>query len=381
MTLTRFGTAPDGRPVQRIALAAGDLRLALLDRGAILQDLRLAGIDWPLTAGASDLAAYLGPLRWFGAIVGPVANRIGGARACINGRPTRFVPNEGRTLLHSGAAGTHARHWQPVEVEAGRALLRLELADGIDGFPGNRRLEAEFVLDPPATLRLILTAVTDAPTLMNLANHSYWTLDPEPGIGGQQLQIAAEHWLPVEAGLPTGEIRPVSGAMDFPRGPPPRRDRGDRPQFLPRQCAARPDRGGAPHRPVGRPSHSPPPPRACRSIPAARSTACPSRATGADRSGPSTPLRSSRSSGRTRRTGRSSPRSPSPRAKPSARRRASPSPPEPSRVPRLRDGGRAERVHSLPASAGARRSRHPDPCAPVRLSCILPVHSRLTFCR
>ncbi|AZB65579.1 galactose mutarotase [Cereibacter sphaeroides] len=220
MTLTRFGTAPDGRAVQRIALAAGDLRLALLDRGAILQDLRLAGIDWPLTAGATDLAAYLGPLRWFGAIVGPVANRIGGARACIDGRPTRFVPNEGQTLLHSGAAGTHARHWQPVEIEAGRALLRLDLAAGIDGFPGNRRIEAEFVLDPPATLRLILTAVTDAPTLMNLANHSYWTLDPEPGIGGQELQIAADHWLPVEAGLPTGEIRPVSGAMDFRAGRP-----------------------------------------------------------------------------------------------------------------------------------------------------------------
>ncbi|WP_145108939.1 aldose epimerase family protein [Cereibacter sediminicola] len=220
MTITRFGTAPDGRAVQRITLQAGDLRVALLDLGAILQDVRLAGIDWPLTAGATELAAYLGPLRWFGAIVGPVANRIGGASARIDGRDLRFAPNEGPNLLHSGPQGLHGRLWQVIEAGPSSARLRLDLADGIDGFPGNRRIEAEFALTPPATLRLVLTAVSDAPTLMNLANHSYWTLDPEPGIGGQHLRVAAEHWLPSADGLPTGEIRAAEGAFDLRAGRP-----------------------------------------------------------------------------------------------------------------------------------------------------------------
>ncbi|MCE6968781.1 aldose epimerase family protein [Cereibacter sphaeroides] len=224
MTITRFGTTPDGRAVHRLSLRAGDLRVALLDWGAILQDVRLKGIDWPLTAGSPDFAAYLGPLRWFGAIVGPVANRIGGARALIGGRLVRFEPNEGKTLLHSGALGTHARLWQVVEATEAQALLRLDLPDGCDGFPGTRRIEAGVTLEPPASLRLSLTARSDAPTLMNLANHSYWTLDPEPGIAGQQLSVNAQGWLPTRAGLPVGEVAAAAGPFDLREARPLARD-------------------------------------------------------------------------------------------------------------------------------------------------------------
>ncbi|MGP3699042.1 aldose epimerase family protein [Rhodobacter sp. NSM] len=218
MSATRFGTAPDGQTVHRIELRAGDLRIAVLDWGAILQDVRMAGIDWPLTAGSPDFEAYLGPLRWFGAIVGPVANRLGGASARIGGRQVAFTPNEGGNLLHSGPQGTFAHRWHTVVMEDARALLRLDLPDGSDGFPGNRRIEAEYLLEAPATLRLRLTATSDAPTLMNLANHSYWTLDPEPGIARQHLRVAADHWLPTRDGLPTGEIREVGDRMDFRPG-------------------------------------------------------------------------------------------------------------------------------------------------------------------
>lgn len=215
MTVTVFGTAPDGRAVHRIELAQGALRVALLDWGAILQDVRLEGIDWPLTAGSAEFRAYLGPLRWFGAIVGPVANRLAGAEALIGGRPFRFAANEGATLLHGGAAGTHARLWDIAETGPAHARLRLRLPDLCDGFPGTREIEALFRLEPPATLTLALSARSDAPTLMNLANHSYWTLDGGGGIGGQRLRVAAAHWLPTDAGLPTGEIRAVSGRHDL----------------------------------------------------------------------------------------------------------------------------------------------------------------------
>ena len=149
-----------------------------LTLGATLQDLRLAGTPWPLTLGAQSVAAYEGPCRWFGSVAGPVANRIAGAQAMIGGKVCRFDPNENsRTTLHGGATGTDAQVWALTDQTADSMTLTLDLPDGLGGFPGNRRISACYRLTGPATLRLTLTATSDQPTLMNLANHSYWNLD------------------------------------------------------------------------------------------------------------------------------------------------------------------------------------------------------------
>lgn len=213
-----FGQTRDGRPVQAITLASPDLTATILTWGAALQDLRLAGLGHGLTLGGPDMAAYEGPMGYFGTIVGPVANRIAGARATIAGRDHRFAANDGANLLHGGADGTHAQLWHldgATEVEARLSLL---LPDGAGGFPGTRRITADYRLSG-AALTLTLTATTDAPTLMNLAHHGYWNLDGAPTTRGQRLTIAADHYLPVDAGLiPTGEERPVEGAFDLRAG-------------------------------------------------------------------------------------------------------------------------------------------------------------------
>ena len=106
------------------------------------------------------------------------------------------------------------------EAEADRAVLRLDLPDGLGGFPGNRRIEAEFTLDGAATLTLRLRAQTDADTLINLANHSYWNLDGSDSIAGHTLRVAADRYLPVdERTVPTGAIADVSdGPFDLRKG-------------------------------------------------------------------------------------------------------------------------------------------------------------------
>jgi aldose 1-epimerase len=62
-----------------------------------------------------------------------------------------------------------------------------------------------------------MTATTDAPTLVNLAHHTYWNLDGSPDILDHDLQIAAAFYTPVDEDLiTTGEIAPVSGTpFDF----------------------------------------------------------------------------------------------------------------------------------------------------------------------
>lgn len=218
--MSDFGRLKSGRPVQRLTLQAGDLTVRLLTLGAILNDVRLAGVPYGLTLGSNNLAAYDGgPMGWFGALVGPVANRLKEARAMLDGQDLRFAPNEGTTLLHGGADGISSEIWEIAEQSADHVVFRLTLADGKGGFPGQREITARFTVTPPATLTMVLKATTDAPTLMNLANHSYWTLDGTPTITGHHLSVPAAHYIPVDAAMiPTG-VAPVEGtAFDLRRG-------------------------------------------------------------------------------------------------------------------------------------------------------------------
>lgn len=216
--MTPFGTTAAGETVHALTLAEGGLRAVILTWGSVLQDLRLDGVAHGLTLGSDRLADYEGDMRHHGSLIGPVVNRLTGAMAPIDGTPHRFEANQGgRHTLHAGAAGTHLKVWDVVDRGPAHAELALDLPDGEGGFPGNRRITARWQVEGPATLRLILRATTDAPTLMNVANHSYWNLDGTPQWDGHRLWIAADRYLPTTADFtPTGEIAPVAGTeIDF----------------------------------------------------------------------------------------------------------------------------------------------------------------------
>ncbi len=209
----QFGVTDDGKPVAVIDLKSSQLHARVLTYGATLQDLRLAGVPWPLTLGSDLLAAYQGPMRYAGAIVGPVANRIGGGVAVIGGRPCTFDLNEPRATLHGGVGGTSAQVWRIEQVNDSAATLALDLPHGLGGFPGHRQIRAHYALDGKA-LTLTLEATTDAPTLMNLAPHSYWALDGRPTTEGQILTVAADRYTPTDDDkLPTGAVDSVAGTV------------------------------------------------------------------------------------------------------------------------------------------------------------------------
>ncbi|SMY06714.1 aldose epimerase family protein [Flavimaricola marinus] len=211
--MTPFGTTRDGETVHRIVLSGGGLTVGLLTLGAIVQSVRLEGVEHDLTIGSTDLADYETSMGYHGAIVGPVANRLRQAQAPIGGVMHHFDANQdGTHALHGGKDGTHAKLWTVADHGPVHATLTLDLAAGDGGYPGNRHIRATFRLLPDATLQLEITGTTDAPTLMNLANHSYWTLDGGPTWAGHDIRVAADHYLPIDdAVLPTGEIALVEG--------------------------------------------------------------------------------------------------------------------------------------------------------------------------
>ena len=98
-------------------------------------------------------------------------------------------------------------------------VFELTSPDGDAGYPGELQAEARYTWSDDCTLTLRLLAHTDAPTVVNLTNHTYWNLEGENSgsVLDHTLWLAASHYLPTDDTLiPTGEIAPVEGTpMDF----------------------------------------------------------------------------------------------------------------------------------------------------------------------
>lgn len=213
-----FGTATTGDPVEKITLSAGDLTVAVLTWGAIIQDVRLRGIDRSLTLGSDALADYEGDLRHHGSLIGPIANRISTARIKIEGMMYELERNQdGRIHLHSGAQATHRRIWTIADRSDTHVTLTCALRDGDCGLPGNRNFSVTYRVTAPATLTMEISGNTDATTAVSFANHSYWNLDGSNTWAGHQLQVNADRYLPgTDDCYPTGEINEVTDTpMDF----------------------------------------------------------------------------------------------------------------------------------------------------------------------
>lgn len=193
-----------------ITLSSDVLKVELWPLGARLNGVWFDGIG-NLVDGASNREEALGPKKYNGAVVGPVANRIAGASAKIGGRAFEFERNErAQTTLHSGASGVHAQDWTVAEKGADAVTFELALADGHGGFPGNRTLRARYSLHNDQ-LHVDFTATTDALTWINLALHPYWRFGRD-GRDGVCLSVDADTYLPVDAlQIPTGERAAVSG--------------------------------------------------------------------------------------------------------------------------------------------------------------------------
>lgn len=216
--MTHFGTTKDGQDVTCVRLTADGISVNVLTLGAIVQDLRLAGIDHGLALGSDQVADYEAGMRYFGAIVGPIANRISNARVRLDGMMYELERNEkGRTHLHSGAEGCHAQIWTITDQTPSSVTLSLTMPDGMAGLPGHREITVTYTVQAPATLTMQMSGTTDATTVMNFASHIYWNLDGTETWEGHSLRMAADHYIPVdETVCPTGEIADVTGtAMDF----------------------------------------------------------------------------------------------------------------------------------------------------------------------
>ena len=220
-----FGTTKHGEAVEAYVLtnrkgaqatilsySGAVARLTVPDREGNLENVVL---------GCDTVAKYVASPH-FGAFVGRVANRIAGGTFELDGKTYHTPKNDGPNTLHGGPEGYSKRVWsvEPRKDHDGPSLkLTIGDPDGHMGFPGDVAVEVHVTWTDSDVLRLFYRATTDAPTPINLTNHSYFNLKDggATDVLGHLLRLDADAYTPVDdTQIPTGEIRLVEGTpFDF----------------------------------------------------------------------------------------------------------------------------------------------------------------------
>lgn len=219
----KFGVAKDGREVYAFTLSnTNGMRAKVINYGAILVNLLVPDKNGALedvVLGYDSLEKYFDNGSFFGATIGPSANRIGGACFEIDGKTYRVDDNDGGNNLHSHKEeGYHKRIWEALE-STDSVTFTLEGKDGEMGFPGNKKISVTYSLSEDNALKLSYHVSSDQNTIINMTNHTYFNLSGHKAgkIEDHLLCLKASHYTPTAAGsIPTGEIAPVAGTpFDF----------------------------------------------------------------------------------------------------------------------------------------------------------------------
>ncbi len=221
-----FGNLPDQTPVDLYTLNSGSAEARITNYGGIVVSLRVRDRNQRLTdvvLGFDDLAGYVENNNdpkggaFFGAIIGRYANRIAHGTFTLDGKKYSLPLNNGQNSLHGGPHGFNNVVWKARPAENGVELSYLS-KDGEAGYPGNLAVVVRYTLIQ-SDLRIEYSATTDADTVVNLTNHSYFNLagQGQGDILEHQLTLHASRFTPVDANLiPTGVLQAVeSTPFDF----------------------------------------------------------------------------------------------------------------------------------------------------------------------
>ncbi|MEM9012263.1 MAG: aldose epimerase family protein [Pseudomonadota bacterium] len=206
----------DGREVHEAVLESAEARLHILSYGAVIREWRVGPREVPVTLGFRDVADYPEHSRYFGAVVGRVANRIADGRFRLDGQEIVLPVNNGPNHLHGGPRGLGKTVWE-MEADGDRAVRLSYLSpDGDQGYPGAVVFSVTYRLSG-TRLTCEMAGRPDRPTPINMAHHNYYTLGAIGGIRDLRLQMDVDRYLPVnETQIPTGELASVDGTrFDF----------------------------------------------------------------------------------------------------------------------------------------------------------------------
>lgn len=232
-----FGNTPAARPVTRYTMTnSHGHSVSVMNWGATLLDVNVPDRNGKLAnvnLCFDSLDGYLKDHPYFGSTVGRFCNRIDQGKFTIDGKQYQVTVNHGDHHLHGGHENFTYQFWDAEGYQTDVAVgVRFQLTnhDGQEGFPGTVTATVDYSWNDANELKIEFTATTDAPTHINLTNHSYWNL-AGAGSGTAMHHVAtieADQFLDVDTDVvPTGKLNDVKGtALDF-RKPTPLGERID----------------------------------------------------------------------------------------------------------------------------------------------------------
>jgi len=199
------------------------LEVRAIPYGAIIVSIRVPDRDGnvaEVALGYDDPEEYVrrNP-RFFGAVVGRVANRIAQGRFSLDGRTYQLATNNGPNHLHGGVKGFDKVLWDASPAAGGRSVTFTRTSpDGEEGYPGTLNAAVVYTVTDGNELVVEYSATADAPTPINLTQHTSFNLSSgRRDILAHELWINANRYTPIGDGLiPTGELALVEGTpLDF----------------------------------------------------------------------------------------------------------------------------------------------------------------------
>jgi aldose 1-epimerase len=199
-----FGHMPDGTPVYEIRLQNENFDISIISYGGAIRRFVAYGTD--IICGFETLEGYLSDTSHQGALLGRYANRIDSGKFNLDGKAYQLDCNSGggTVHLHGGFKGYSRKLWQVTDFDDAHVTLRMDSPDGDQGYPGHVIATVTYTLGAHG-LCIDYTAVTDAPTPLNLSNHAYFNLngcgsgsvlDTELQINADAISAYDEHSIP-----------------------------------------------------------------------------------------------------------------------------------------------------------------------------------------
>ena len=215
-----FGRTKDGRKVTAFVMDNGKgASVRILDYGCTVQSIVVPdrnGVPTDVVLGYDELSSYEEGTCFYGAVVGRVANRIGDARFVLDGKEYILEKTSENKLHH--LHGVYCKRLFSGSVEDGEVVLRYLSPDKEEGFPGNLSVEVRYRLGDDNALGISYKATTDAPTVINLTNHTYFNLNGDGStVLDHRLRLNCSNFTEyTDTFAQTGRIIPVDNTpLDF----------------------------------------------------------------------------------------------------------------------------------------------------------------------
>lgn len=225
-----FGTTKDGEQVFAYEMDnQNGLSAEILSYGGVIRKLVVTkdGAKTDVVLGHETLEQYEDRDGCFGALIGRNANRIREGKFELNGKKYQLGLNKKGHNLHGGFKGFNKKVWDVIENDSAdepSIVLSLTSPDGDEGYPGTMDVTVTYTLTKNNALMINYKAKSDADTICNFTNHSYFNLSGHNSgtVYDQTLQINSDFYTAGDVHcIPTGEVLKVDGTpFDFREAKP-----------------------------------------------------------------------------------------------------------------------------------------------------------------